>query len=758
MEDVVSPEFGGNAARLGTEVTTSRFLHGFTTPASSIPVSSPEHSQRQSVGPLLPLLSAGTPAQPEPRGPSNALDPASLVQIACGVLGGTDTPPLLGNDSCSTTPATGPMRKEWEEGMETPPQHTIFQTVEEQAEKERQAQLLRARKEQLRRELMLLDEQESRLGVQGTEDIHMEPPDLGLGSGFENESEEPVGRQLFGDPLQSKSGFSVAPGQLISPEMAMQLAASGWGVSSMPTYTSAQASPQRGETDATSPLMSTGVDSSRGHFAVMARDGQGSRWLIRQLHEGNEVDVQAVFDELVEHMDLAADAQGSQVLMALFKCATDLQRSFLCERLANDLSLYAYNMHGTRLLQKVIELARERDQVAPLMMAVACQAHTLMKDLNGNHIVQQCLQSLPPDLCQPLHDMVLPRVIEFGTHRHGCCVLQRCIEYGSQDQQMQLVVAVIENALQLVQDPFGNYLLQYILEMDVDFINIRVMRQFFGSIAPLSTNKFASNVIEKCLKLAPDDVRDVLVREIVEPTRLAALLQDQYANYVVQTALAYSNAQQFQLMSREIGPLMNLIRNTPHGKRIETRLRQGIDARRAAGQAGSDRGRAGSTGMPERSGSGSGPGSRAHTPSQQQQQADAWGRTPPWAPNAESAGWLEGQPSPQRSAGKRVLASGGTMLSEPPIVREVSQRVPQEVQNSPPRPAGGFRLNANAVPFQALNSPSGGSAVGSSRRLNLQGPTSSPESLSPPRTAGTTPTPQVATLASVHPALIFGAD
>ena len=49
-----------------------------------------------------------------------------------------------------------------------------------------------------------------------------------------------------------------------------------------------------------------------------------------------------------------------------------------------------------------------------------------------------------------------------GTHRHGCCVLQRCIDHASGPQKVQLIAQITAHAFQLVQDPFGNYVVQYI--------------------------------------------------------------------------------------------------------------------------------------------------------------------------------------------------------------------------------------------------------------------------------------------------------
>lgn len=108
-------------------------------------------------------------------------------------------------------------------------------------------------------------------------------------------------------------------------------------------------------------------------------------------------------------------------------------------------------------------------------MALSMHVVTLIKDLNGNHVIQKCLNRLIPEdnqvcglasgLCFPLliryaqfiYNAVAAHCVEVATHRHGCCVLQRCIDHASDSQRIQLVTEITFNALTLVQDPYGNY-------------------------------------------------------------------------------------------------------------------------------------------------------------------------------------------------------------------------------------------------------------------------------------------------------------
>ena len=75
----------------------------------------------------------------------------------------------------------------------------------------------------------------------------------------------------------------------------------------------------------------------------------------------------------------------------------------------------------------------------------------LIRDLNGNHVIQRCLQRLGPEESQFVYDAALRNTMEIATHRHGCCVLQRCIDFATAAQKSGLVNRVVANAYTLSQ-------------------------------------------------------------------------------------------------------------------------------------------------------------------------------------------------------------------------------------------------------------------------------------------------------------------
>lgn len=209
---------------------------------------------------------------------------------------------------------------------------------------------------------------------------------------------------------------------------------------------------------------------------------------------------------------------------------------------------------------------------------------SLVQDLNGNHVIQKCAAHFRPvaliqfifdAICTPTHFLTV------ATHRHGCCVIQRCVDYGADQQRSVVAQFVLKHALELSQDAFGNYVLQYTIEASAHDFFVRVVSKMLPFIAELSLQKFSSNVVEKVIKRADRVTRDRILAQLVLPEKLNRLLCDSYGNYVIETALACASVHYRQLMVESLQVLIEPLRNTPYMKRIHAKIIQAVQQRGA---------------------------------------------------------------------------------------------------------------------------------------------------------------------------------
>ncbi|KAI1167175.1 ARM repeat-containing protein [Nemania serpens] len=327
--------------------------------------------------------------------------------------------------------------------------------------------------------------------------------------------------------------------------------------------------------DAMSRYINLPLEQVGGTIYELCKDQHGCRYLQKQLENRIPEQVHMIWVETNQHVvELMTDPFGNYLCQKLLEYCNDEERTVLIQNASKDMVRIALNQHGTRALQKMIEFVTTPTHVQIIIEALRFRVVELIQDLNGNHVIQKCLNKLGSADSEFIFSAVGTHCIEVGTHRHGCCVLQRCIDHASGSQKAWLISKITEHALRLVQDPFGNYVVQYIIDLNDRAFTEPIAQRFLGKIVTLSRHKFSSNVVEKCLRCASEEAKDRMVKELLVPGEMDRLLKDSFGNYVVQTALEHSSVLMKHQLVEAIRPMLPTIRGTPYGRRLGAKIQQ----------------------------------------------------------------------------------------------------------------------------------------------------------------------------------------
>lgn len=85
--------------------------------------------------------------------------------------------------------------------------------------------------------------------------------------------------------------------------------------------------------------------------------------------------------------------------------------------------------YGTRVIQRVIEKTFNKPAIfEPLVDEIRGNVCMLVMCNNGNHVVQKLISQAKCTQIQWIYDEILEKFKALGVHKHGCCVIQRCID------------------------------------------------------------------------------------------------------------------------------------------------------------------------------------------------------------------------------------------------------------------------------------------------------------------------------------------
>lgn len=153
-----------------------------------------------------------------------------------------------------------------------------------------------------------------------------------------------------------------------------------------------------------------------------------------------------------------------------------------------------------------------------------------------------------------------------STHSYGCRVIQRLLEYGSLKDQDQILDELDQFIPYLIQDQYGNYVIQHILQHGGEHTNIHIgstkqniVDIVSKSVVEYSKHKFASNVVEKTMLFGSDSQKRQIMDRILpksldhaahleDNAPLILMMRDQYANYVVQKLVGVAQGEDKKLI------------------------------------------------------------------------------------------------------------------------------------------------------------------------------------------------------------------
>ncbi|KAJ3439418.1 pumilio homology domain family member [Anaeramoeba flamelloides] len=307
-----------------------------------------------------------------------------------------------------------------------------------------------------------------------------------------------------------------------------------------------------------------------GNIYKTCQNQYGCRVLQGIIETSDERTIGIVFSELRNHFeDLMKDQFGNYLCQKLFQlCSEDCILKVLIE-IEQVIIPISTNLYGTRAIQKLIENITTEKQEKILFNSFSKNLIALINNANGNHVVQKCFIKFSQEKNLYIFKAIVENYMIIAGHKHGCCVMQRCIDFAPRKYRDALTGNIIKNVVKLIQNPFANYVIQYMLNTDI--CSEDIIESVKGKMINLSIQKFSSNVVEKCLRVANDKTRKILIDEFINnPDSMKTLLMDNYANYAVQTALKLATPNQLKELTKIIRPLVPYIRNSSCLKKIQS--------------------------------------------------------------------------------------------------------------------------------------------------------------------------------------------
>ncbi|KAK7357626.1 hypothetical protein VNO80_16921 [Phaseolus coccineus] len=312
----------------------------------------------------------------------------------------------------------------------------------------------------------------------------------------------------------------------------------------------------------------------QGHCVLMAKDPRGSRLLQQKIDQATPQENFQIVKELKYHLhELIKHPYGNFVILKLFQSRNiSVVQKDTCIFLitVNQPKLKDLCIHdlGSRVIQQILENEQVLGVINLITHAMRCITVALMINFNGGYVIQQCLKLFPSEHKNAILEVVAQNCYDIAVNRCGCCNIQKCIQHDDVPAFYDLVDNLILNAEDLAKDQYGNYVMQYLVKRKILEVNAMLVLELRNKYVGLSTNKYASNVVEDLLHYSRTENVAIIVEEIMKSPNFLQVVQHQYGNYVVQRALQFTEGSLHESLCDIILSNHSKLNSCLHGKKV----------------------------------------------------------------------------------------------------------------------------------------------------------------------------------------------
>ena len=291
----------------------------------------------------------------------------------------------------------------------------------------------------------------------------------------------------------------------------------------------------------------------QGKFEQIIKTHKGSRIFQNYLKNTHNDILHQIFMELKGKLpELLKDNYANYFCKKFFGCLSQKDRIEYLTTIQNDLSTLAVDSTATYPIQGILEQLGSKNEKKIIYMGLKNSISSFCYNIYGTHVLEKILSYFEDEFIQEIIEFVYNNFINLAYHINGICIVKKLLLMTHKKELHQkLKKIVFENALNLIVHPYGNYVIQVIVENWDDNELVDILGKYKGKYVTLSLQKYSSNVLERIIEKNEKNL-DLYINEICTEKNMAEVIKNNYGNYVVQKAIKLSSGKNYEKLFKEI--------------------------------------------------------------------------------------------------------------------------------------------------------------------------------------------------------------
>ena len=278
----------------------------------------------------------------------------------------------------------------------------------------------------------------------------------------------------------------------------------------------------------------------KGKFLPIIKNHKGSKLFQKYLKTTNpEEIIHLLYVELSPNLEeFITDAYSNYFCKKFFTFLSPQDRIDFLQKIEKSIIKYSCDSIGTYPIQTIIENLNNNIEKFIIINAIKNNVEELVYNPFGCHVLEKLLTCLDEEYISFIYIYISDNFLNLANNANGICLVKKILTFTQKKNLHEKIKKIVkENAFNLILHPYGNFVIQIIVEYWDDYLEI--INLYKNNFFNLSLEKFASNVIERFIE-KDENILKEFIDEIINSNRIYEVMKSNFGNYVIQKALKLS--------------------------------------------------------------------------------------------------------------------------------------------------------------------------------------------------------------------------
>jgi hypothetical protein len=281
----------------------------------------------------------------------------------------------------------------------------------------------------------------------------------------------------------------------------------------------------------------------KGKIVSIIKNHKGSKIFQKYLKSNHSDEIlHLIFVELYSNLEeLIIDPYANYFCKKFFTYLNQKDRIDFLKSIEKSLIELSSDSIGTYPIQSIIEHLNTKNEKNIIISGIKEGFTKLIYDTFGCHVLEKLLTCFEDEYVNFIYTYIFENFLNLTNNSNGIYIIKKILTFTQKNNfHEKLKLIVKKNALFLIKQSYGNFVIQVIIESWEDYKEI--IDLFKGHFFDLSLEKYASNVIERCIE-KDKEILENYINEIIESKLISDVMKSNYGNYVVQKVIKLASGE-----------------------------------------------------------------------------------------------------------------------------------------------------------------------------------------------------------------------